>query len=223
MDCDRFSKLSMINDIRNYFNKLIRNTKNDTIKYFSNIELGSDLDNPHLHIQVWHDNQKQIDKIYEKVIDRFGLFIDYCKVSYPSTYKEVYNYVIKDYSKDLSDDEIMRLHDAKSAYRGILDKNIRFSSHSKGTYTKSVYKSLYCKYGIKKDNVDYLIDNSTIDIEGNIIDDRVIKMLFLLFLCVIKNKSKKIDCFECGLHEVRLTMLFEWWVYGKLWPFYLRI
>ncbi len=103
-DTDKFTKLFMVNEIRNYFNKLIRNTKNDTIKFYSNIELGSDLDNPHLHVQVWHDNQKQIDKIYKKVLDKFGLFSEYCKITLPTSNKELYDYVIKDYSKYLTDD-----------------------------------------------------------------------------------------------------------------------
>lgn len=218
MDCDKFSKLDMINDIRNYFNKLVKNTKNDNIKFFSNIELGKNKDNPHVHIQVWHEDQKQIDKIYDKVISRFGLFAEYCKLIEQKNDTKIFEYVIKDYNKSMSDEQLLKLDDAKRIFRGVLEKKIRFSSHSKGKYTKAIYKSLYSKFDLKKDMVDLMLDNNVIDTKGNI-NPNVIKFLYVVmqFLSQIDNKSKSIECFECWYKEFQYSILFEWWTYGKLW------
>ena len=221
MDCDVFSKLDMINDIRNYFNRLIKNTKNDNIKFFSNIELGDKSKNPHLHIQVWHDNQKQMDKIYNKIISRFGLFSEFCRLDKQKGDKDIFEYVIKDYSKNMTDEQLLSLDDVKRTYRGVLDKKIRFSSHSKGKYTKAIYKSLYSKFDLKKDMVDLMLDNCIIDIKGNI-DNRVIEFMYLYLeimqvLVQIDNKSKSIECLECDYKEFQYSILFEWWIYGLTW------
>ena len=207
----------MINDIRNYFNRLVKNTKNDNIKFFSNIELGIKKDNPHLHIQVWHENQKQIDKIYNKIIERFGLFSEYCKLTEQKNDKKIFEYVIKDYSKNMNNDDLLALDDSKRVFRGVLEKKIRFSSHSKSKYTKAIYKSLYASNSIAKDDVDYLLDNNVIDINGNIIDKKLIDFLFILLLSQIYNKSESIECFDCWFKEYQFLILFEWWTYGKLW------
>jgi len=221
MDCDKFTKLYMINDIRNYFMRLVKNTKNDNIKFFTNIELGEDKDNPHLHIQVWHDNQEQINRIYDKVISKFGLFSEFCHVTLPKEPKDIYDYVIKDYSKDKSDDELLALDDIKRVYRGVLEKKIRFSSHSKGKYTKAIYKSLYAKFDLKKDIVDLMLDNSIIDIKGNV-NSRVIKFVYLVLeimqlLRQYITSSKEIECYQCECVEFYKLFEFQYWIFGKLW------
>ena len=218
MDCDKFSKLDMINDIRNYFNKLVKNTKNDNIKFFSNIELGKNKDNPHVHIQVWHEDQKQIDKIYDKVISRFGLFSEFCRLDKQKNDKQIFQYVIKDYNKSMSDEQLLKLDDKKRIFRGVLGKKIRFSSHSKGRYTKAIYKSLYSKFDLKKDTVDLMLDNCIINVHGNV-NNRVIEFLCVVLFTIFitkSNKSKSIECFECWYKEFRYSILFEWWTYGKL-------
>jgi len=213
----------MINDIRNYFNKLVKNTKNNNIKFFSNIELGTKSQNPHLHIQVWHDNQKQIDKIYNKVIERFGLFIEFCDLAKQKSDIKIFEYVIKDYRKCMSDEELLNLDDSKRVFRGVLDKKIRFSSHSKGRYTKAVYKSLYRKFDLKKDVVDLLLDNNVIDIRGcvnsNVIEFMYLYLEIMRILSQIDNKSKSIECYQCELKEFQYLALFEWWIFGKFWKF----
>lgn len=180
----------MINDIRNYFNKLVSNTKSDNIKFFNNIELGENKNNPHVHIQVWHNDQEQMNKIYNKVIDRFGLFAKYCKLSMPKDETQVYDYVIKDYSKDKTDDELLDLDDKKRILRGVLDKKIRFSSHSKGKYTKAIYKSLYSKFDLKKDTVDLMLDNNIIDIHGSV-NNNVIEFIYIVFFTIFNTSNNK--------------------------------
>lgn len=208
----------MINDIRNYFNKLVSNTKNDNIKYFSNIELGEFKNNPHVHIQVWHDNQNQMNNIYNKIISRFGLFAEFCKLTMPKDDTEIYDYVIKDYRKDMSDDELLQLDDDKRVYRSVLEKKIRFSSHSKGKYTKAIYKSLYGKFDLKKDTVDLMLDNNIIDAHGNVNSD-VVEYIYIVFFTIFNisiNKRESIECYECDLKEFIALSYFEWWTYGKL-------
>jgi len=207
----------MVNDIRNYFNRLVKNTKNDNIKFFSNIELGEFKNNAHLHIQVWHDNQKQMNKIYDKIISRFGLFSEYCKLSMPKDDTEVYDYVIKDYRKSMTDDELLDLDDKKRILRGVLEKKIRFSSHSKGKYTKKVYKALYSKFDLKKDTVDLMLDNNIIDIRG-CVNNSVIEFLYVIMriLSQYKTSSKNLECYDCWFKEFIFIAYFEWWTYGKL-------
>lgn len=196
MDCDVFSKLDMINDIRNYFNKLVKNTRNDNIKFFSNIELGEHSKNPHVHIQVWHDNQNQMDKIYNKVIDNFGLYDEFCDLEKDDgSNTPIFEYVVKDYRKELTDEELLSLDDSKRVFRGVLDKKIRFSSHSKGKYTKAVYKSLYSKFDLKKNDVDLMLDNCIIDIRGNV-DSRVVWFIYFVFNASFMS-NKIINRYEC--------------------------
>jgi len=214
MDCDKFSKLDMINDIRNYFVKLVKNTKNDNIKFFSNIELGEFKDNPHVHIQVWHDNQNQIDKIYNKVISRFGLFSEFCRLDKQKNDKEIFQYVIKDYSKYMTDEQLLKLDDAKRIFRGVNDKKYRFSSHSKGKYTKAIYKSLYSKFDLKKDVVDLMLDNCIINVDGNV-NSRVIEFIVMLILSqYIINRYECVKC-EVELHNYMNMFVFPWWIFGK--------
>lgn len=208
--------MQVVNEMRNYFNKLVRDTKNPGIKYFSNIELGESFNNPHLHIQLFFNDEKQIRKIYNKVISKFGLFSDFCHMVVSGTECEIFNYVVKDYSKNMSSEEILQLDDAKRMYRGVLGKNLRFSSHSKGEHTKLIYKRLYTK-GIKRENVDWLLNNCVIDTMGNIVDNRVILMV-LRVLVQILNKSKIKANYSHSVHfmSIVLAFMFLYWVYGFL-------
>ena len=202
--------------MRNYFNKLVRDTKNPDIKYFSNIELGKNFDNPHLHIQLFFYDEEQIEKIYKKVIAKFGLFSDYCDMVVSGSECEIFNYVVKDYSKNINAADLLELDDQKRMFRGVLGKNLRFSSHSKGEHTKLIYKRLYAR-GIRRDNVDYLLNNCIIDTMGNIVDNRVILMV-LRVLVQIVNKSKIKANYGHSVHfmSIVLAFVFLYWVYGFL-------
>ncbi len=111
----------------------------------------------------------------------------------------------------------MRLDDAKRVYRDVLDKNVRFSSHSKGKYTKKVYKSLYGSRGFSKNLVDELLDDVVINVDGEIVDIKFIELVFLRLLLQVKNKSESIECYQCANNAHYTPSLFEWWTYGKLW------
>jgi len=208
--------MQVVNEMRNYFNKLVRDTKNPEIKYFSNIELGKNYDNPHLHIQLWFNNEKQITKIYKKVIEKFGLFSEFCKLNISKDNEnKFYDYAIKDYAKNMSNERILELDIHRREYRAVLGKNFRFSSHTSGEHTKLIYKRLYAK-GIKRENVDFLLKNCVIDNVGNIVDSRVVLYVLLHLVVNILNKTKiksqywYLDDFE----DVKLLFFFKYWIYG---------
>ena len=164
-DDNKYFKMQVINEIKNYITKLIRNTKNQNIKYYANIELGEYYDNPHLHIQFFYDDLKQILAIRSKVISKFGLVDEYCNISIPVRDGVRYDYVIKD-------------------YRNTLDKKLRFNSFTKEKYTKVTYKLAYSN-GITKGNVDFLIENFIINTEIEIIDKILKKYVLLMVLSVL--------------------------------------
>jgi hypothetical protein len=188
--------------------------------FFSNIEIGSGFANPHLHVQVWHDDLKAIMAIRKKIIKEFGLVAKRCKITLPkssgpknkhntgplvwSTQKQgfrggpnsndiclvhslgplknsgpnavlkgepqqqpkYYTYVIKDYSADLSDNEVWNIEQTKKRMRnkviikdGLKIKlNVRFISQSKGKYTQKLYKTAYHIFGVLRANADNFLD-----------------------------------------------------------------
>ena len=178
-DDDKYFKMDIINDIKNYVTKQLRN---HGIKYYANIEVGSDFSNPHLHIQVYYqyDQYNKISSIKDNTIAKYGLFSEYCVTSMPNKENVLYDYVVKDY-KIKDDNELLLMDDVKRDYRAKLHKNIRFSSFSKEKYSKAIYKKAYgC--GILKCDVDYLIDDCIINKDIELIDYRVIYYFRLLFL-----------------------------------------
>lgn len=208
---DRFLKMHLVNEIRNYFNYLIRNTRNNEIKYFSNIELGRDFSNPHLHIQLFYDNPAQILGIYDKVVEKFGLDPARCVISEPETESD-YSYVVKEYM-DYSTQTLIDTDEARREYRNALGSNLRFVSQSSGMYSKEVYKRLF-RRGIDREAVDDLAGD-VIDLEGNIISD-VFFMAVVRVLVQVLNKrvSHAPDCYFWRVSWWYELEFFEWWVFG---------
>ena len=216
---DPYKKMELMVSIKNYLTKLILNTGSDNIKYYSNIELGEDFLTPHLHCQLFYTDLDQVLKIRDKVLYKFGLLLQYSHTTMPTLSNSSYNYVIKDYSASLDDIELLLLDGMKKKYRDKLDKNIRFSSHSKEKYTKAIYKNAYSK-GILKGDVDYLIDNRIVDKSINIISSDLIyayKILFLVIYRINGLDSDEIECYRCANNPRYHQLTFEWWTYGKLW------
>lgn len=208
---DRFLKMHLVNEIRNYFNYLIRNTRNDEIKYFSNIELGQDFSNPHLHVQLFHNNPGQILGIYDKVVEKFGLDSTRCVISEPDTESD-YSYVVKDYL-DYSTKHLLELDEARREYRHALGSNLRFVSQSSGMYPKNVYRRLF-RLGIDCDAVDDLVGD-VLDIDGNIVSDVFVMAVMRVLVQVLNKRVSRVpvggllDGF--GWYEL---CFFEWWVFG---------
>ncbi len=172
----RYSKLRKLIKIRAYIAKLLNNSI-DT-KYFMNIELGEHYSNPHLHIQLWIKgsdiNNEGLDirsghklnnitssiitNIYEKTIKKFDLNKNRCYITEPTHAIPIYNYVIKDYAKDLTDKQIWDLETQKKRFRKIMDSKVRFYSKSKDSYCKSIYRKLWYGLGIVRDKANEFLD-----------------------------------------------------------------
>jgi hypothetical protein len=83
-----------------------------------NIELGEHYSHPHLHLQLWHKTTSSLTtNIFEKTISKFNLNKNRCYITEPTHAVPIYNYVIKDYAKDLSDKQIWDLETQKKRFR----------------------------------------------------------------------------------------------------------
>ncbi len=216
-ETDEYKKMEVINNIKNYFSLLIRNTRNNDIKFYSNIELGSDFKNPHIHIQVWYkDTINQIYTIRDKVIAEFGLFSEYSIISTPDKENVNYSYVVKDYDNKQDDDTLLKLDYYKRIYRSVLDKKIRFTSMSKEKYSKIVYKRAYSR-GVKKLHVDELIDNKIINESIEIVDNALIYgfMVMLMRELIQYRINNIIDRFSTENKSQFLHQkLIDFWITG---------
>ena len=180
----RYSKLRKLIKIRAYIAKLLNNSS-DT-KYFMNIELGEHYSNPHLHIQLWFKNTSSTSmssvknianhlssklipsanyltssiptNIFEKTIKKFHLNENRCYITEPTHPIAIYNYVIKDYAKDLTDKQIWDLETQKKRFRKIMDSKVRFYSKSKDSYCKSIYRKLWYSLGIVREKANEFLD-----------------------------------------------------------------
>lgn len=152
-----YTKLRLINEIKSYVTYLIANSSAE-IYFFSNIEVGTELSNPHLHSQIWSDDKEAVRAIYERVISKFGLNASRCSLSEPQRSHKFYNYVIKDYSKDLNDDEVWNLEQTKKRMRKTLGLKLRFYSRSKSKYTSKLYRMVYHAFRVLRAFADKFLD-----------------------------------------------------------------
>lgn len=167
----RYTKLRKLIEIRAYIAKLLNNSSD--VKYFMNIELGEHYSNPHLHLQLWikgsdisnqgldinsgHKTNNTTSSItaniYEKTIKKFNLNKNRCYITEPTHAIPIYNYVIKDYAKDLTDKQLWDLETQKKRFRKVMGSKVRFYSKSRDEFTKRVYRKLWFGLGIARDKV----------------------------------------------------------------------
>lgn len=157
----RYTKLRKLIKIRAYIAKLLNNSI-DT-KYFMNIELGEHYSNPHLHLQLWTKNTSSLTTdIFNKTISKFDLNKNRCYLTEPTKDISIYSYVIKDYSKDLTDKEIWDLETQKKRFRKTMGTAVRFYSKSRDKYSKYIYRKLWYTLGLARDKandfLDFIID-----------------------------------------------------------------
>ncbi len=152
-----YTKLRLINEIKSYITYLIANS-NAKMYFFSNIEIGHSFSNPHIHTQIWCNDKSSVISLYEKVIKKFSLVKKRCSLCEPHHSHNKYNYVIKDYHKDLSDDYIWNLEQTKKRMRKTLGLQLRFYSRSKSKYQKALYRILYRSYGVLRAMADDWLD-----------------------------------------------------------------
>ncbi len=193
-----FEKLSHIKEIKNHFSKLLSNLKIDIDK-FSVIELGANYSNPHLHLQLFY-NEIDFNKIlraFNKTLLKFKLNEKRSILSKEDKSKhklDYFVYILKEYSKNLSDSEILKLDKARSSLKINENKNIQLVSHSHGVLSKKVYKELYYQY-----KIDYLIADTLHKLgffnikNTNIIQWSLSKILKLIVFCLVfSSKTVKI-------------------------------
>ena len=153
-----YSKLRLINEVKKQITHLINVAKAD-IYYFATIELGHSLSNPHLHIQVWFKDKKSVQTIYDKVIEKFDLKANRCAFSIPtSDAPQHYNYVIKDYSKDITDNKLWNLEQTKKRMRKTLGLKLKFYGRSKGKYNQKTYRFFYRYFNVIRKKADKYIE-----------------------------------------------------------------
>lgn len=209
-----FTKLRIINEIKTYVTYLIANSSAD-IYFFSNIEIGSTLNSPHLHTQLWCDDKNAVKAIYDKVIQKFYLDKPKCKLSVPQQDIKFYDYVIKEYSKNLTDDQLWNIETAKRDMRRQLGLKIRFYSKSKSKYANKIYKTVYHSYGVLRNSAD-----SFIDFMINILFVRKSQrdaILLAKSAFVVSSISSFISILrtrEQFLYAYSPIMFFEWWIFG---------
>ena len=152
----KYSKTAYLAELRTYISKQFNNASSE-IKYFSNIELGSKRNNPHLHIQVWCKDYDEVYSIYQKTINKFNLNNSRCKMTLPEYENKNYDYIIKDYRKDISDVELWSNENAKRGIRKHLAKQVRFYNMSADKYSQKIYKIAYRFYNkLRKDVNEFL-------------------------------------------------------------------
>lgn len=157
----RYTKLRKLIKIRAYIAKLLNNSS-DT-KYFMNIELGKAYSNPHLHLQLWikddiSNTSSITTNIHQKTITKFNLNKSRCHVTEATHAVPIYDYVIKDYAKDLSDKDLWDLETQKKRFRKVMGSSVRFYSKSKDKYCKSIYRKLYYSLGVVRNKANDFLD-----------------------------------------------------------------
>lgn len=214
-----YSKLRLINEVKSYVTYLIANSKSE-IYFFSNIELGHSLTNPHLHTQLWSDDKNAVQLIYDKVIAKFSLDKKRCSLSLPQRTSTHYNYVIKDYAETLTDEQIWKLEQTKKKYRKQLGLKLRFYSRSKSRYQSKLYKIVYHTYGVLRaladDWIDFFVNTFFLKKE---LREPILKMkkgfCFVSFSSFILIKNKGVSVLENSF----LTLAFDFFL-GDVISFY---
>lgn len=224
---NQYEVMEHIVAIRNKFNKLLTNLKLIDLYNFENIELGKNYDNPHLDIQLWLNKKdsNKIQKVYNKILDTYSLRKSLCTFN-PFDEEisdiKIFYYAVKEYSNFQSDEIIYKLGNARKHYRINLNRNVRFFSHTRNTYTQKIYKELYKRYGLTYKEVEYVLDNEIIQIKENnklSLNLKAIRKLKKRHLVNILNKLSEL-CEYNGLYKQidkggnRIYVYWCYWVYG---------
>ena len=155
----KYTKMRELIEIKASLAKLL--SRESGIKYFANIELGEKFSNPHLHIQFYCESMTSamaLHLIRNKIITKYNLNSSLCHITVPEVDTDIYTYVVKDYSKFLSDDDLWNIDVQKKRYRKFLNKKIRFISMSGDKYTKRIYKKVYWSYSVLRGKADLFLD-----------------------------------------------------------------
>jgi len=111
-----------------------------------------------IYLKSFSSTSSITQNIYEKTIKKFDLNKNRCYITEPTHAIPIYNYVIKDYAKDLTDKQIWDLETQKKRFRKIMDSKVRFYSKSKDSYCKSIYRKLWYGLGIVREKANDFLD-----------------------------------------------------------------
>ncbi len=159
---DKSKQLVFVKEIKNHFIRLLKNSSID-VQYFASIELGKSLNNPHVHIQLYfeEENISKIQKAYQKTLDFFNLNQKRCKLVQED--KELSknssnNYAIKEWDNTvMTDNQILALNKARSSLKKGEAKNLQMFSKSRALNPHQLYKVLYYFHQLSYHNVNYLM------------------------------------------------------------------
>jgi len=219
---NKFTKLEHVTEIRSHFNKLLLNLKLEGAYTFSNIEMGEDLDNPHLDMQLWlnYEDVKRLNKIYLKTIHQFNLLVFRCTFNEfsPTSEIEIFHYTVKEYKKNMSDEEIYKLGEAKKNYRKVLKKNIRFFSHTRNKYSQKTYKLLYKTFGLTYKEAEHSLNNKLLTIRNKkqiVLNLEIIRKLKIRHLIYIYLTRGKKNVFLANYYEKMFRIYFSchFWIF----------
>jgi len=164
-------QLLLIKEIKNYFSKRLQNLKVD-VQYFAVIELGKYKSNPHLHFQLFYNQEDHIKiiKAFNKVIEEFSLVHKRCKLveeAEGALHPSFFNYIIKEFDNTkLSNKDILELDAARKKLKQGETKHIQFHSQSRPKYSRPLYKALWFKHNLNYINVNNLMNGYATRLKG---------------------------------------------------------
>lgn len=158
-------KLSHILEVRDSFIKKLKNLRAN-IDYITSIELADTHDNPHLHFQLFYDDEdyNRIMKAYGKVIALHKLKKNCCDITNKATYKELCwkLYIIKEYDNieinKKGKYKLIKLMSARETYRKRLSKTKEFKYilMSQRQLPQKIYSTFFKKLNLNYEEVDTL-------------------------------------------------------------------
>ena len=158
-------KLSHILEIRESFIKKLKNLRAG-IDYIASIELSDTHDNPHIHFQLFYDdeNYDSILKAYNKVIALHKIKKNCCDINNQITYKELCwgLYIVKEYDNlkinKKGEHELIKLMSARETYRKRLSKTKKFKYilMSQRKLPQKVYSTFFRKLNLNYKEVNSL-------------------------------------------------------------------
>ena len=165
-------QLLLIKEIKNYFSKRLQNLKCD-VQQLSVIELGRYKSNPHLHVQLFY-NEEDYDKVlkaYNKTIKKYALIDRRCKLvkefGEASDAPLSFNYIIKEFDNlKLSNKEMLDLDTARKKLKFGNTKHIQFHSQSRPQQPYSLYKTLWFQHSMNYMNVNTLMNGYAKRLQG---------------------------------------------------------
>jgi len=160
---DKEDHLLRIKEIKNYFSKRLQNLKSD-IQYFVSIELGKELDNPHVHFQLFYnlEDKERVKKSFIKTIEEFNLDDERtAQVDETGVVSETtsHNYVVKEFNnKKMTDNEVIAINVARKKLKIGDTKYIQFHSQSRPQNPQALYKKMWFRYKMNYFQVNELLN-----------------------------------------------------------------